>query len=305
MRPIVHVGYHKTATTWFQHEVYPRATSHRWIPRAKARTALLAPSGLAFDADIARSYLGDSDDTRPPVICEENLSGYIHNGGLHGLLAPEAARRIKAVYPDALIVITIRAQPQVISASYVQYVRGGGTMGVRDYLGSASRMHGALRHQYKASRFSFEHFEYDRLITFYDRLFGSDSVIVLLYETLRNTPSDFLAELQRRTGLAIDLEAVCYEHRNASFGPVTITLGRILNRFTARSVANKHYLINLPGYYRPRGKLLNLLGRLEGGAPPGRVLGHAMVDHIRQYYAGSNRRLAQLRPLDLRSLGYP
>jgi len=95
----------------------PPSTSHRWIPRAKARTALLAPSGLTFHADAARAYLKDAEDDRPPVIREENLSGYIHNGGLHGLLAPEAARRIKAVYPDALIVITVRAQPQVISAS--------------------------------------------------------------------------------------------------------------------------------------------------------------------------------------------
>ena len=75
MRPIVHIGYHKTATTWFQRSVYPHAESHRWVPRGRVQAALLDPSGMAFDPDRARALLMEGDDGRPPLLCEENLSG--------------------------------------------------------------------------------------------------------------------------------------------------------------------------------------------------------------------------------------
>ena len=102
-RPIVHIGYHKTATTWFQKSVWPSLESHDWIPRKVTQEALLNRPGMHFDPAEARRVLGFEGRTRPVVVSEENLSGYIHNGGLHGLLGPEMARRIHAVLPEPQI----------------------------------------------------------------------------------------------------------------------------------------------------------------------------------------------------------
>lgn len=305
MHPIVHIGYHKTATTWFQRNVYPLAASHRWVPREAARQALLDPFGLSFDPAAARRELADPHDCRPVVICEENLSGYIHNGGLHGLMAPEAARRIKAVYPDARIVMLIRSQPAMIAATYVQYVRGGGTYGPRRYLFPGRYLTGAFRHPYKAPRFAFEHFEYDRLVTFYDALFGRENVTVLPYEELRRDAVAFLARMRRELGLGLDPGAVVYKRANRSFGPLTILAGRLLGLFTARSVIDKAHLFSIPGFYELRRPILNALSRLERPAAPETILGRPLVEHIRACYAPSNRRLARLRDIDLRGLGYP
>jgi hypothetical protein len=305
MRPIVHIGFHKTATTWFQKQIYPRAESHRWIPRPLARKVLLEPDGLGFDASVARRMLYDPQDPRPVAMCEENFSGYIHNGGLHGLLAPEMARRIKATLPDALIVIMIRSQPEVIAASYVQYVRGGGTYGPRRYLFASRYCLGAFRHPYKAPRFAFGHFEYDRLVAYYDSLFGPENVLVLPYEALRYDPQGFLAQFLARTGLRLDAETVDRAPSNRSFGALTVWAGRGLGLFTARSVVDKYYILGIPGFYELRRVILKLLCRIDRrGAGPA-ILGGRILVHIRSHYAASNRRLARLRPLDLENMGYP
>ena len=49
-RPIVHIGHHKTGTTWFQKKFYPRVSGYRFIPRELVRMTLLAESPLAFAA---------------------------------------------------------------------------------------------------------------------------------------------------------------------------------------------------------------------------------------------------------------
>ena len=51
---IVHLGYHKTATTWLQKQLFPRAQSHEFIPRKTVQQAFLAPPGMHFDPAEAR-----------------------------------------------------------------------------------------------------------------------------------------------------------------------------------------------------------------------------------------------------------
>lgn len=84
LRPIVHIGYHKTATTWLQDKVWPTATSHDWIPRKVTQAALLNVPGMSFAPADAARVLGLAERTKPVLLSEENLSGYIHNGGLQG-----------------------------------------------------------------------------------------------------------------------------------------------------------------------------------------------------------------------------
>src|SRR3569623_452287 len=110
-RPIVHIGYHKTATTWFQKAIWPSLESHEWVLRKVMLAALLEPPGMHCDPAEARRVLELDGRAKPVVLSEENLSGYIHNGGLHGLVGPEMVRRIRAVLPDARIVVYVRNQP--------------------------------------------------------------------------------------------------------------------------------------------------------------------------------------------------
>ncbi|MEA3064356.1 MAG: hypothetical protein QOJ27_795 [Sphingomonadales bacterium] len=124
IRPVVHIGYHKTATKWFQKQFYPRVENAELVPRETVREAFLEPTALHFDPDRARAMLNGAGPG--PILCEEGLSGYLHNGGLAGCLSKDVAYRIRGVFPEARIVIFIKSQPAVVAGSYEQYVRGGG-----------------------------------------------------------------------------------------------------------------------------------------------------------------------------------
>jgi hypothetical protein len=301
-RPIVHVGYHKTATTWFQQAVYPHATSHRYVPRRVVQDALLAPSAFAFDPRAARAALG----TGPLVLCEENLSGYIHNGGLNGHLSAAMAERIRMVLPDARIVIFVRAQPAMIAACYAQYVQGGGTHRPHRYLFPADHLHGAAADPWKAARFSFDHFDYDALCRRYRDLFGAEAVHVFPYEELRADREAFLKRFAERLELGLKPARIDRRERNVSYGRGAMTAGRLLNRFTARSAADKRVWLHLPFAYAGRRWLLDRVGRLSGGsASPEEVLGAPMIAWIADRYAASNARLAAESGLDLAAHDYP
>jgi len=189
-RPVVHIGHSKTGTTWFQKSFYPSVTSHRFIDSGIVREALLAPNGLAFEADRARELILAAADGVPPLLCDERLSGSNLAGGLHGMVAPEVARRLKAVFPDARIVIGIRAQPEMLAAAYSQYVKDGGTHGTRRFLFPDSYFFAASEYRTQAPRFDLAHFEYQRLIRVYLDLFGKENVHVLLFEQFRAGPLD-------------------------------------------------------------------------------------------------------------------
>ena len=300
-RPIVHIGYHKTATTWFQKSIWPSLASHDWVARKGTQEALLNPPGMHFDPRAARSVLGLDSRSKPVVLSEENLSGYIHNGGLHGLIGPEMARRIHAVLPEARIVIFVRNQPDAIRASYSQYVAGGGTYGLDKYLHTYDSVYGALRAPFKAPAFEWEHFQFDRLISLYDGLFGRENVFVYPYEGLKQ-PEALFERLEHDLGIVFPEGITAKRGANVSHSQRGMNGLRFANRFTRQSVANKDWVIDPPGGHALRNVVRFFLKAVPGG--PFR-LPKRVVEDIERYYAPSNRRLAELRDLPLAELGYP
>ena len=63
--PIIHIGAHKTASSWFQASVYPRVTSHRYLAdRRHVRAVLQGGTAFEFDAAAARSALASTTPAR-------------------------------------------------------------------------------------------------------------------------------------------------------------------------------------------------------------------------------------------------
>jgi hypothetical protein len=295
VRPIVHIGYHKTATSWFQRSVYPAATSHRLVARGRVREALLDPPGMRFDPAEAGTILEAGDDGRPLLLCEENLSGYIHNGGLHGFLPPAAARRVKAVLADAQIVVFVRSQAAMAAACYLQYVRGGGTHSIRRYLFPSAFLRGAYAQPYKVPRFAFDHLEYDRLIAFYDDLFGRGNVHVYPYESLAE-PRRLLERMGADLGLRLDPGRLRFDRPNRSWSGRLLPLARFLNHFTARTVEDKRYRLHIPGFYLVRAAALIGLSRIFRDTGARALLSPGLEGWIERRFAASNARLRALRP---------
>jgi len=305
-RPIIHVGLHKTASSWFQACFYPFVTSHRWIDRLAVRRALLT-AAFGFDSAAARRALGLDDQSLPYLICDEDLSGVLHNGGLiSGFLARRLAERLHMMAPEARIVIFVREPVSFAAACYQQYVREGGTGSPRRYLFPEQYRHLSKVRPFKTPRFEAAQLDATGLIAHYDSLFGRENVHVFAYEQFALDSTGFLTRFKPeldilggpdRAGLPV----------NASYRYGLLPIARVLNLFTERSVADKRVILHIPYWYAARKYLLAGFNRLAlfGKRPsPETLFGADAVAWLRYRFSEPNRRLADRMEIDLAALGY-
>lgn len=306
-RPIVHIGFHKTATSWFQERVYPNVTSHQLIDRDLVRSLLVNGDAFHFDAERARAAIEAAAGSRPPLICEEELSGVLHIGSASTYIAKEVASRLHAALPNARIVVFIRAQVDAAASWYMQYLKEGGTASARRYLFPDEYVFPGRFMHFKQPRFDFSQLDYSGLIRTYDALFGAENVQVFAYEDLVRDSTDLLADMQQRLRFELDPAGVAAGAVNSSFRRGLIPVARVLNLFSARQVANKRTLVHLPFANVAARTVLGKLNRVPvfGGRASSRsLIDDATAEWIRQRFAESNRWLEQRTGRDLRSLGY-
>jgi len=133
---------------------------------------------LEFDAKAVRAQMEAISATLPedqtPVLSSEILVG---NPFLGGRESDVFAQRLKQVFPEARILITIRAQQKIILSTYAQYVKRGGTMTAAQFFSGAPDM--------GYYGFDLNHFLYDRLVQFYQSLFGAENVYVCTQESFK------------------------------------------------------------------------------------------------------------------------
>jgi len=305
-RPIFHVGVHKTATNWFQKCFYPRVPGYRYVDRRLVRSTLLAHSPLAFEPERVREELGLDADC-PAIICEEDLSGVLHNAGLaSNYIAKEMANELAALAPQAQIVIFVRNQQAMAASCYHQYLREGGTGSVHRYLFPEDYIHLGNVRPLKNPRFDFTQFEFDRLVAHYDSLFGEENVHVFAYEQFAQDPEAFLAMFAEDLGLTRP-ESVKQRKYNRSFRRALVPVARMLNLLTRRSVADKRTLVHIPFWYPVRTVLLeglNFVPLLGKRPSPRDLLGGSIYDWIGQRFWESNRALEGRMGVDLSEWGY-
>lgn len=268
MPDVVHIGYHKTASTWFQKRYYPRVASHGFVERGRVKDAFLRVSALQFEPARAIETVRAQVPRGPMILCEEELSGNPHSGGLFGCLSKDVATRLHATVPEAFIVIFLREQREAIAACYKQYVRAGGTHRLARYLHPHVGNKGVFASAYKAPRFSLDHFDYAALVEHYIALFGRDQVHVFLYENFREDAGAFLEGFAKQLGLNVEPGEGERGRENVSYGRRTLALARAINHLSARNVVDKHYWVD----WIPNSLRRNLLERVNrsflSGAPP-------------------------------------
>ena len=306
-RPLVHIGYHKTGTTWLQEHLFARRDAGFAVPFDRKTTlnqVMVEPYPLAFDPAAARAALRPAVDRllaegRIPVITSESLSGEDASGGYQG---KEMADRIHAVFPDANILIVIREQQDIIRSSYQMYLRGNGLVSLRHYL-DAPRPARAMPF------FHLDYYKYDRLIAYYHRRFGRERVLALPYELLAANGEAFAGAILQHAG-ARPVRGLPFGARPKKSWPAfAVAMKRYMNPFADRVVQNGYswlcpdirlrYVQNwaFRRVFNPLSPafLDRLVERRWRRIIAARVAGH---------YAESNRATSQLIGRDLAVLGY-
>ncbi len=208
-RVLVHIGLHKTGTTWLQQHFFSCEAYGFWSPleagasakeRVKAVGRMFLRDGRGrliadevFDATRLRERLSAYrvPDGLCAVTSAQRLSGHPLSNGFD---RAAICRRIKDVFPNARILMVIREQRAMILSSYMQYLHRGGRHSLRFCVNPP------WDHRLPVPDLQF--WKYDRLIAMYQQAFGPENVLVLPYEMLRDRPQQYIAHICLYCGLA-------------------------------------------------------------------------------------------------------
>ena len=296
---MIHIGYHKTATTWLQRHLFNNERASFVCPWSidEAARQLVDPHAFDFDTEQANRYFEKeiqraSQAGRVPVLSSEELSGNPHSGGYAN---KTIADRLVAVFPDALVLIVIREQLSMLQSVYKQYLRMGGAASPMQYFFPTTVGP-------RVPRFRFENFEYHRLIGYYIRLVGRNRVCVLPMEMLKEDARAFVKRIAEFAG-ATDPGPLPEEKVYAAHSGFTAALQRQVNRLFGHTAVN-------PGAPFHTWRLVKWYERLDRLVPStvSELFDRPLERFIEKYaggrYARSNGDVVQLTGLNLGRFGY-
>ncbi len=289
MNPIIHLGYPKTATTWFQRNFYP-FVQNAYIPHHNLiKKNIINPFNLNYQGQNYIDGIISEAGSKRMIICEENLIGSLQNGGMQGYHTKEIGLRLKSLFPNAEIIIFIRNQPEMIASAYIQYVKGGGNYSLKTYLFDK-------QYDFSNSRmlFTMDFFRYHEVVEFYQSLFGEEKVHLFLYEEFAENNKEFIKSFSDRFSFKINSDLLDYSFANVRLRKGLIQLARLTNSFSKRPIVYKYYLIHIPFWYKFNKQMLLNLNKFKifGRFPDAQKLfGKEIIAWVNDYYRESNQQL--------------
>jgi hypothetical protein len=199
MKIIIHPGYGKTATTTLQNQLFGNHSQILSLGRPWTKNSLAfvkelkKHQGLDFDDKNISFSLNklinvDKKNKTVAVLSDENIH---RNAEMVGWFA----ERIKNLFPDAEILLTIRNQIQILESVYSdsgQILKNQ----PKPFDGRYIALLPWLEWSWKNWDNSFFGLiDYHKHIEMYQAIFGEKKVHILLYEDLLNTPDKFIERL--------------------------------------------------------------------------------------------------------------
>lgn len=184
---LIHVGYHKTASTFLQTNVFPKMPVNfvmldeaqlKWIRSVHA--ADLNKFRLWFDKEISEN--GEKTN-KINILSHEALSGHPH--GYEQETPFQISQNLAKMFPNAKILVIIRNQFNYIMSLYTYRVSIKG----HEYRSFEKFM------EEEGEKGLYKHLEYHALVENYQRLFGVENVLVLPVELLSRAPDQFIKKM--------------------------------------------------------------------------------------------------------------
>jgi hypothetical protein len=298
---LLHIGYHKTGTTFLQHKVFPEIDANLLVMPQVDYVATCAE----FDPQIFVAQLNNKSKNNRyalTILSQETLSG---RGDGNPMWDPHLiAKRLKLTFPNAKILITIRNQFDYILSLYAFRVvrRGLEHRSLEQFLEEKQQW---LIHK----------LQYDRLIGDYIRLFGAERVLVLPFEQLAADGSGFIKETLTFIGCETELEIEFGKVNPSTRNGRLLQTHRIINTpiNTIMEAGQQNNIISqiqysrlANGYFYLKRKLLNRV--IEPFVPTNDYEIKMPIDWVNKLapiFAASNVRLQNLININLPKWHYP
>ncbi|MDD4384168.1 MAG: hypothetical protein PHD06_03215 [Bacteroidales bacterium] len=238
MKPIIHIGFPKTGTTWFQREFYPYVLHRKYLDHNKIFGPYvfnISPFDYCYSSELLKIFRDPS-----VIICDEGLIGS------NPYVSKEMLYRVKKIFENSSIILFIRNQEDMLVSKYSQYVLGAyGTQSAPRYF---SWDPGWSRLQ-NFQKFHYDYLKYDVIINYLHHIFGEDDVYVYLFEDFSENPKEFLRQFSKEHGLDISLEGINFSPNNTGMRRKLIPFVRFLNIFTRYKIRDKYFIIHIPRWH--------------------------------------------------------
>lgn len=295
---LLHIGYPKTATTWFQTRFFPYVSNAKYISRKSI------PEWIFKDiSEINREELAKfQDQINDPriIISEERMVGNIQNMYKNPM-------KYKEIFPDAEILLLIRNQVDKFASNYSHHILMGGNCSIDRFLfpHNKKELFNGLKHQY------------DRIIDKYKEAFGEQKVHVDLFENFIASPQKFSDKIIDKYDLKVNVNRISYNTRvNARLSRLGFNLMKGINHFTNNlppyhrkiEIPKKHF-IHIP-FINEISSIwiseLNNLGLLGKKFSTSKLMGEDNIKFLQDYFAESNQNLIKNHNLtDIQLFNYP
>ena len=301
MTPLIHIGYHKTATSWMQRELFlPKHGYCQLITQEEAEDYITGAHDLNFDAqktiDHLKAQTDKIEDGSVPMVSSEMIVGHPFFAARESL---SYANRIKTIAPDANILVTIRSQKTMLPSVYMQYISRGGTMKPEQFFN--------LKSLHSYHRFDHQHFFYDRLVGLYQKLFKN--VLVVTQESLRTDPQGTLQRLADFSGNKVKPSLDVKQSRRHGVSPpeFAVPLLRRINHVRT-STLNPSPVISLghePGVLYLAAAKLSLTKAAKTICGDRKYITELVERDLAPLYEQSNERLSKMVGYDIDLSKYP
>jgi hypothetical protein len=240
MRDIIHIGYPRTATTWFQNNLFAKVQNYNFIPREAVINNLFHPLPEMYNKNWAEEI---RVNTQPFLISEEMISGKIRAGSNNLFMLKVYLERIKESFENPVIVIFLRRQPDILYSFYNLYIKKGGTFSFSKFLRQDLDLQESLL-------FSKSFFCYDIPLQIISNSVGKENIKIYLYEDFASDTKGFVDRFCKELNIDIHGKEPNFGKINSGYTPFQQKIKKLSNRFTDQGIPFKQYFFNVPYAYR-------------------------------------------------------
>lgn len=299
-KPIIHIGYNKTATTWFQQNLFPYIKNYHYVKPQIINKELIYKDYYLFEKQKTKEYFENVSSKRLLMSSED----FCLTARSNPFFKVGVLKRVKEIFPDAHIVVFIRNQIDRLISLWLFYLRkSGGTFCFEEFISNkTSNKYGGH------SDISLNNLKYHYFLNSIVDIFGRENLSIYLYEDFATNNIKFTTQFCDRHKLEVDVEKLDFSKANQGIRKHLVPLFRFSNLFTKPQILHRDFVINIPGFDKFVSKRLYALNnlRLMGKrVSPDDFIKKDTLYNLNEYFKESNLIIAKQFELPLKKFGYP
>ncbi len=315
-RIVLHVGLHKTATTFLQERVFPHLPGVAFVhplhyprpddgPIERFMLELFFRNAACIDVERHRRAIdawlaGVAQDC--VLISSEAIVGWpIEN---HMNLANNAAL-LHAMFPSAQVVLVVRRQDKWVESAYAQLLKAGFSTTLERYVNWNADEAAFERYNvglYKGPNLDARDLDWDAFDRHYRGRFGEQRVLTLPFERFADDAPDFLARLYAFLGVDAGPQPDTRERVNERWTGATARVAKLVNKVPMpikRAIRDR-----IGARWHPAALFARTIEPMLPRRKPAPLMSKALADALLELHRDSNRALGRRIGIDLSQWGY-